>query len=150
MMSAVRIGVAGIGITSPLGEEFETTGERRIAGSGGVGPGSSRRGSARGGTRGAGRLGRARRCAPPGNIATSRAAHGPLRGAGRALEAALTTRALQKGVVPPTPGVTTTDARCARLPHVRGKSPRAHDRRHAISHAVAFGGSNVALVVSRS
>ena len=37
MTSAVRIGVAGIGITSPLGEQLESNWERLIAGSGAVG-----------------------------------------------------------------------------------------------------------------
>jgi 3-oxoacyl-[acyl-carrier-protein] synthase II len=83
-------------------------------------------------------------------ISSTKAAHGHLLGAGGALEAALTVMALHKGVVPPTLGVTTIDARCAGLSHVLGEGQRVPDLRHAISNSFAFGGTNVALVFSRA
>ncbi len=82
-------------------------------------------------------------------VSSTKAAHGHLLGAGGALEAALTVLALQKGVVPPTLGVTTIDASCAGLSHVLGISQHAPDLRHAISNSFAFGGTNAALVFSR-
>ena len=88
--------------------------------------------------------------APKLRVSSTKAAHGHLLGAGGALEAALTVLALQKGVVPPTLGVTTIDARCAGLSHVLGEDQRAPDLRHAISNSFAFGGTNVALVFSRA
>jgi 3-oxoacyl-[acyl-carrier-protein] synthase II len=83
-------------------------------------------------------------------VSSTKAAHGHLLGAGGALEAALTVLALHKGVVPPTLGVTTIDARCAGLSHVLGEGQHAPDLRHAISNSFAFGGTNVALVFSRA
>ena len=83
-------------------------------------------------------------------VSSTKAAHGHLLGAGGALEAALTVMALHKGVVPPTLGVTTIDARCAGLSHVLGEGQHAPDLRHAISNSFAFGGTNVALVFSRA
>ncbi len=83
-------------------------------------------------------------------VSSTKAAHGHLLGAGGALEAALTVLALQKGVVPPTLGVTTIDARCAGLSHVLGEGQSAPDLRHAISNSFAFGGTNVTLVFSRA
>ena len=83
-------------------------------------------------------------------VSSTKAAHGHLLGAGGALEAALTVAALQAGVVPPTLGVATLDARCAGLAHVLGEARRAPDLRHAISNSFAFGGTNVALVFSRA
>ena len=83
-------------------------------------------------------------------VSSTKAAHGHLLGAGGALEAALTVAALQAGVVPPTLGVATLDARCAGLAHVLGEGQRAPDLRHAISNSFAFGGTNVALVFSRT
>ena len=83
-------------------------------------------------------------------VSSTKAAHGHLLGAGGALEAALTVMALQKGVVPPTQGVMTIDARCAGLSHVLGEGQCAPGLRHAISNSFAFGGTNVALVFSRA
>ena len=88
--------------------------------------------------------------APKLRVSSTKAAHGHLLGAGGALEAALLVLALQKGVVPPTLGVTTIDARCAGLSHVLGEGQHAPDLRHAISNSFAFGGTNVALVFSRA
>ena len=83
-------------------------------------------------------------------VSSTKAAHGHLLGAGGALEAALTVKALQAGVVPPTLGVATIDARCAGLSHILGEGQRAPDLRHAVSNSFAFGGTNVALVFSRA
>ena len=83
-------------------------------------------------------------------VSSTKAAHGHLLGAGGALEAALTIKALQAGVVPPTLGVTTIDARCAGIAHVLGEGQRAPTLRHAISNSFAFGGTNAALVFSRA
>jgi len=83
-------------------------------------------------------------------ISSTKAAHGHLLGAGGALEAALTVMALQSGVVPPTLGVTSIDARCAGLAHVLGEGQRAPGLAHAISNSFAFGGTNVTLVFSRA
>ena len=88
--------------------------------------------------------------APKLRVSSTKAAHGHLLGAGGALESALTVLALQKGVVPPTLGVTTIDARCAGLSHVLGEGQFAPDLRHAISNSFAFGGTNVTLVFSRA
>ncbi len=88
--------------------------------------------------------------APNLRVSSTKAAHGHLLGAGGALEAALTVLALQKGVVPPTLGVTTIDAQCAGLFHVLGEAQHAPDLRHAVSNSFAFGGTNVALVFSRA
>ena len=83
-------------------------------------------------------------------ISSTKAAHGHLLGAGGALEGALTVMALQSGVVPPTLGITSIDARCAGLAHVLGEGQRAPGLAHAISNSFAFGGTNVALVFSRA
>ena len=83
-------------------------------------------------------------------VSSTKAAHGHLLGAGGALEAALTVMALQKGVVPPTLGVTTLDAHCGGLAHVLGEYQPVPELRHAISNSFAFGGTNVALVFSRA
>jgi 3-oxoacyl-[acyl-carrier-protein] synthase II len=83
-------------------------------------------------------------------VSSTKAAHGHLLGAGGALEGALTVLALQAGVVPPTQGVATLDARCAGLAHVLGEGLHMPDLRHAISNSFAFGGTNVALVFSRA
>ncbi len=83
-------------------------------------------------------------------VSSTKAAHGHLLGAGGALEAALTIAALRSGVVPPTLGVATIDARCAGLAHVLGEGQRVPDLRHAVSNSFAFGGTNVALVFSRA
>ena len=88
--------------------------------------------------------------APALRVSSTKAAHGHLLGAGGALEAALTVMALQSGVVPPTLGVTSIDARCAGLAHVLGEGRRVPDLAHAISNSFAFGGTNVALVFSRA
>ena len=83
-------------------------------------------------------------------VSSTKAAHGHLLGGGGALEAALTVAALQAGVVPPTLGVATLDARCAGLAHVLGEGQRVPDLRHAISNSFAFGGTNAVLVFSRA
>ena len=83
-------------------------------------------------------------------VSSTKAAHGHLLGAGGALEAALTVMARQHGMVPPTLGTATLDARCAGLAHVLGEAQRAPGLRHAISNSFAFGGTNAALVFSRA
>jgi 3-oxoacyl-[acyl-carrier-protein] synthase II len=83
-------------------------------------------------------------------VSSTKAAHGHLLGAGGALEAALTVRALQHELVPATLGVSTLDARCTGLAHVLGEAQRAPGLRHAISNSFAFGGTNAALVFSRA
>ena len=83
-------------------------------------------------------------------VSSTKAAHGHLLGAGGALEGALTVMALESGIVPPTLGVASIDARCAGLAHVLGEGRHAPDLRHAISNSFAFGGTNVALVFSRA
>lgn len=88
--------------------------------------------------------------APALRVSSTKAAHGHLLGAGGALEAALTVLALQSGVVPPTLGVTSIDARCAGLSHVLGQPQQVPGLAHAISNSFAFGGTNAALVFSRA
>ena len=83
-------------------------------------------------------------------VSSTKAVHGHLLGAGGALEAAVTVMALQAGVVPPTAGVSTIDARCAGLAHVLGEARPAPALRHAISNSFAFGGTNAVLVFSRA
>lgn len=83
-------------------------------------------------------------------VSSTKAAHGHLLGAGGALEAALTVMALQTGIVPPTLGVTTIDARCAGVAHVLGEAQCAPALRHAISNSFAFGGTNAAMIFSRA
>jgi 3-oxoacyl-[acyl-carrier-protein] synthase II len=88
--------------------------------------------------------------APALRVSSTKAAHGHLLGAGGALEAALTVLALQSGLVPPTLGVTTIDARCAGLTHVLAQAQQVPGLAHAISNSFAFGGTNAVLVFSRA
>ena len=83
-------------------------------------------------------------------MSSTKAAHGHLLGAAGALEAVWTVLALQTGIVPPTQGVHTIDARCAGLGHVLGEGQRANGLRHALTNSFAFGGTNASLVFSRA
>lgn len=62
-----------------------------------------------------------------------------------AIEAVITALAIQRGVAPPTGGLTEPDAECASLRHVFAAEPRAIGA--AISSSFGFGGMDTALVL---
>ncbi|NUP87653.1 MAG: beta-ketoacyl-[acyl-carrier-protein] synthase family protein, partial [Burkholderiaceae bacterium] len=88
--------------------------------------------------------------APTLAIGSTKAAHGHLLGAAGAMEAVWATLALKHGEIPPTAGLGEVDPDCAGLDHVGPEGRSAPALRHAISNSFAFGGTNVALVFSRS
>jgi 3-oxoacyl-[acyl-carrier-protein] synthase II len=88
--------------------------------------------------------------APSLAVGSTKAAHGHLLGAAGAMEAVWATLALQRGEIPPTAGLCAVDAACTGLDHVGQVGRRAPALRHALSNSFAFGGTNVALVFSRS
>jgi 3-oxoacyl-[acyl-carrier-protein] synthase II len=90
------------------------------------------------------------RHAPRLSVGATKASHGPLLGASGALEAIWTIRAVYRGELPPTAGLTTVDPACAGLNHIGPIGRAAPDLRHAISNSFAFGGTNVALVFSQA
>lgn len=86
----------------------------------------------------------------PGDAAVSstKSVHGHLLGATSALELLLTVVAMEQSLLPASAHLERPDPRCA-LNHV-GPAPRAgHSISHALSFSCGFGGTNVALVVSR-
>ena len=88
--------------------------------------------------------------APSLAMGSTKAAHGHLLGAAGAMEAVWTTLALLRGEIPPTAGLAAVDGACAGLDHVGPVGRSAPALRHAMSNSFAFGGTNVALVFSRS
>ena len=86
------------------------------------------------------------RAAPP--VTAVKGATGHLIGGSGALEAIVTLRTLQHGLVPPTAGHENLDAEL-NLDLVTGK-PRAVDAALAVSHSFGFGGANAVLVLGRA
>ncbi len=82
-------------------------------------------------------------------VSSTKSVHGHLIGATSALELLLTVVAMNRSLLPASAHLDEVDPRCE-LNHV-GTRP-LHDRRidHAVSFSCGFGGTNVALVVSRS
>ena len=80
-------------------------------------------------------------------VSATKALHGHLIGAGGALELVATVQALRRGMLPASAHIRTS-ALTAQVDLVTG-SARATQARAAMSNSFAFGGSNVALVVTR-
>jgi 3-oxoacyl-[acyl-carrier-protein] synthase II len=72
---------------------------------------------------------------------------GHLLGAAGAIEAMLTIRALQTGILPPTINLDSVDVDCE-LDHVQNKA-RQKQIRVALSNSFGFGGTNAALVFGK-
>jgi 3-oxoacyl-[acyl-carrier-protein] synthase II len=72
---------------------------------------------------------------------------GHLLGASGAVEAAVAIEAARTGAVPPTINLDDPDPECT-LDYVPNQG-RQGDFRHAMSNSFGFGGTNVALIVSR-
>jgi len=84
---------------------------------------------------------------PP--VSSTKSVHGHLLGATSALELVITLLAMRDSILPASAHIGEADPRCE-LNHV-GPRPRAGQRiDHAVSFSCGFGGTNVALIVSRS
>lgn len=83
-------------------------------------------------------------------VSSTKALHGHLLGATSALELAITVMALQESILPATANLTpeTIDSGCD-LYHVPGTTLLDYSIEHALSFSCGFGGTNVALVVSK-
>jgi 3-oxoacyl-[acyl-carrier-protein] synthase II len=81
-------------------------------------------------------------------VSSTKGATGHLLGAAGALEALLTVRALETGILPPTLNLDRPDPGCA-LDHVANK-PRRARARVAMSNSFGFGGVNAALIFGSS
>jgi len=79
-------------------------------------------------------------------VSATKALHGHLIGAGGAMELVATVQALRRGLLPPSAHVRTS-ALADQMDLVMGEA-RAAEPRAAMSNSFAFGGSNVALIVS--
>ena len=80
-------------------------------------------------------------------VSATKSMTGHLLGSAGALEALLTVRALESGILPPTLNLDAVDAECE-LDHVANKA-RQQQIRIAISNSFGFGGTNAALVLGR-
>jgi len=81
-------------------------------------------------------------------VSATKALHGHLIGAGGALELVATVQALRRGLLPPSAHVRAS-ALAGQLDLITGEA-RATQARAAMSNSFAFGGSNVALVVTQA
>ena len=81
-------------------------------------------------------------------VSSTKSVHGHLIGATSALELVLTVTAMGDSLLPASAHLGEADPRCE-LNHV-GPEPRARRVDHSLSFSCGFGGTNVALVVSRS
>ncbi|MDD5249968.1 MAG: hypothetical protein PHY45_13355 [Rhodocyclaceae bacterium] len=81
-------------------------------------------------------------------VSSTKAVHGHLLGAAGALEMALTIRALERGMLPPTAHLDHADPACD-LDYVSDGPRAAASLRAAMSNSFGFGGSNVSLVVEK-
>jgi 3-oxoacyl-[acyl-carrier-protein] synthase II len=81
-------------------------------------------------------------------VSSTKGATGHLLGAAGALEAVLSIRALETGMLPPTLNLDRPDPECA-LDHVANKA-RSARARVALSNSFGFGGVNAALVFGRA
>ena len=82
-------------------------------------------------------------------VSATKSLHGHLLGAAGAIEALVTTLALQHQAIPPTGGLTQVDPACAGLDHVKQFARAGVDVAYAVSNSFAFGGSNAVLVLRR-
>ncbi len=81
-------------------------------------------------------------------VSSTKAVHGHLLGATSALELLITVVAMNQSLMPATAHLDQIDPRCA-LNHVGPVAIGNHSIRHAMSFSCGFGGTNVALIVSR-
>jgi 3-oxoacyl-[acyl-carrier-protein] synthase II len=80
-------------------------------------------------------------------ISSTKSVHGHLLGATSALELVITVVAMGQSLLPASAHLEDPDPRCE-LNHV-GVRPRTGDFAHAVSFSCGFGGTNVALAISR-
>jgi 3-oxoacyl-[acyl-carrier-protein] synthase II len=80
-------------------------------------------------------------------VSATKSMMGHLLGAAGAIEAILTIRALQTGILPPTINLDSVDVDCE-LDHVQNKARRKQTR-VALSNSFGFGGTNAALVFGK-
>lgn len=83
------------------------------------------------------------------HVSSTKSVHGHLIGATSALELLITIVAMQRSVLPASGHLGQPDPRCA-LNHVGSRPVHGHPIPHALSFSCGFGGTNVALVVSRA
>lgn len=81
-------------------------------------------------------------------VSSTKSVHGHLLGGTSALELVLTLIGMHEDLLPASANLGTVDPRCE-LNHV-GPQPRQHAIEHALSFSCGFGGTNVALIVSKS
>lgn len=81
-------------------------------------------------------------------VSSTKSVHGHLLGATSALELLLTVVAMEQSLLPASAHLGEADPRCA-LNHVGDRPIAGHAIDHALSFSCGFGGTNVALVVSR-
>jgi len=81
-------------------------------------------------------------------VSSTKAIHGHLLGAASALELAAAILAVNQSLLPATAHLDEIDPACA-LNHVANTPVSGHRIEHALSFSAGFGGTNVALIVSR-
>jgi 3-oxoacyl-[acyl-carrier-protein] synthase II len=81
-------------------------------------------------------------------VSSSKSIHGHLLGAASAMELAVTVLAVGEAFLPATAHLDEVDPEC-RLNHVANQPVLEHHLQHAMSLSAGFGGTNVALVVSK-
>ena len=81
-------------------------------------------------------------------VSSTKSVHGHLLGATSALELLLTVVAMDRSLLPASAHLDEVDPRCE-LNHVGPRPIADHPIAHALSFSCGFGGTNVALVVSR-
>lgn len=81
-------------------------------------------------------------------VSSTKSVHGHLLGAASALELLITVVAMERNLLPASAHLDQVDPRCD-LNHVGAHPIADHAIRHALSFSCGFGGTNVALVVSR-
>jgi 3-oxoacyl-[acyl-carrier-protein] synthase II len=82
-------------------------------------------------------------------VSSTKSVHGHLIGATSALELLVTVVAMQQSLLPASADLDEVDPRCE-LNHVGPRPLAGHAVDHALSFSCGFGGTNVALVVSRN
>jgi len=81
-------------------------------------------------------------------VSSTKAIHGHLLGAASAMELAVCTLAVRGGFLPATAHLVEADPECE-LNHVRQQPILDRQVEHAMSLSAGFGGTNVALIVSK-